>query len=219
MKNRIVALVGIMLVIFALSTEASAQEVPDLEKSGTITFLLTWDGENLDGGSLSLYRVGDIREENGNFGFAWIPQLADTGLSLEDPNDPALALALADRIRDLEGTTVTVQEGKATFTDVAPGLYLAVQEQATPGFEPLSPFLISMPRYEEGKYVSEITARPKATLETIPTEPEETEPTEPELPQTGQTNWPVPVLTVLGLGFFTLGWMLCFRGKKEPREE
>ena len=30
------------------------------------------------------------------------------------------------------------------------------------------------------------------------------------LPQTGQLNWPVPVLTVAGLGLFLAGWLLRF---------
>lgn len=219
MKNRMIPLLAALVLLFALALEVCAHEVPDLETPGSITFLLTWDGEDLEGGSLSLYRVGDIREEDGNYFFTWIPELADLELSLEDPNDPALARALVDRIGELEPVTVTIEAGKAGFADVAPGLYLVYQHQATSGFEPMSPFLISMPRYEDGHYVTEITARPKATLETVPTEPEETEPTEPDMPQTGLTNWPVPVLAAGGLSLFALGWMLCFPRKKDPSEE
>lgn len=211
MKKRIFPLLLCLAFLLTLSIAVSAQEVPDLQKHGTITFLITWEGENLEGGSLCLYRVGTIREDAGNYSFSLIPQLADSGLSLEDPNDPALAQALASYIHSLEGTTVPIREGKAEFADVAPGLYLVVQAEATEGFSPMAPFLISMPRYENGAYVTEVTARPKASLETIPTEPEETrptEPSEPDLPQTGQLNWPVPVLAVLGLGFFALGWKL-----------
>lgn len=32
-----------------------------------------------------------------------------------------------------------------------------------------------------------------------------------KLPQTGQLNWPVPVLTMVGLVLFITGWVLCYR--------
>ncbi len=41
---------------------------------------------------------------------------------------------------------------------------------------------------------------------------------EGRLPQTGQLNWPVPVLVILGLLFFSVGWKLCFGEKKECHE-
>lgn len=58
--------------------------------------------------------------------------------------------------------------------------------------------------------------------ESTPNPPESTpnpsEPTpspkEPMLPQTGQLNWPIPLLTVLGIGLFIVGWLLRY-GRKE----
>ena len=38
------------------------------------------------------------------------------------------------------------------------------------------------------------------------------------LPQTGQLNWPIPVLVVLGLIFFSFGWFLRF-GRKDRNEK
>lgn len=39
------------------------------------------------------------------------------------------------------------------------------------------------------------------------------------LPQTGQLNWPIPVLTALGLALFTTGWIMCNRKKKDGNEK
>ena len=44
-------------------------------------------------------------------------------------------------------------------------------------------------------------------------------PSTPALPQTGQLTWPIPVLVVLGLGLFSLGWMLRFGRRKGSYEE
>lgn len=221
MKIRLFPLV--LALILALSPLVQAHPVPDLTKNGTISIEIRFQGEAVDGGSMELYRVGDIVEENGNYFFALVPQLAHSGLSLDDINDPALAGELARLVGDsgLESQSAPVEDGIAAFEDVAPGLYLVMQHKAATGFAPLNPFLLSMPRYDNGTYVTDISARPKVPLETEPTEPTNpTEPTPPgplvpQLPQTGQLNWPVPLLAVLGLTFFAVGWMLCFRSRRD----
>ena len=43
-------------------------------------------------------------------------------------------------------STAKNQNGKAVFSDVELGLYLIVQTEASEGFDPLKPFLISVPR-------------------------------------------------------------------------
>lgn len=222
MKKRLFPLV--LALVFSLCLTAYAHEVPDLTKNGTITLEVRWQDTPLDGGVLALYRVGDIVENNGNYDFALVPELADSGVSLEHTDDPALAQQLADLAGNagLEPLTASVEDGLATFENVAPGLYALVQTEACNGFAKMSPFLISMPRYEDGVYVTEVVAKPKVPVETEPSEPSEptqpTTPPPPSLPQTGQLNWPVPLLAALGLAFFALGWVLCFRKKRESDE-
>lgn len=220
MKKRIFAALLAVLLLGCLTVHA--HEVPDLTKNGTITFVMDWNGEPLSGGSLTMYRVGDIVEDDGNFGFACVAQIE--AVPLEDLDDPELAAALAAAARDagLEALAAPIQDGEAVFADVATGLYVVVQDEAAPGFAPLSPFLISMPKYEDGRYVTDVTADPKVPLETAPTEPTQPKPTEPDdpkLPQTGQLNWPVPILAVSGLALFVAGCFLRFGGRKEKYEK
>lgn len=40
-----------------------------------------------------------------------------------------------------------------------------------------------------------------------------------KLPQTGQLTWPIPLLTVIGMVLFSLGWWLCFGNRKDPYEK
>lgn len=46
-----------------------------------------------------------------------------------------------------------------------------------------------------------------------PSEPDV--PGEPKLPQTGQLNWPVPVMVILGVLLFSIGWVMRFGKKKD----
>lgn len=48
--------------------------------------------------------------------------------------------------------------------------------------------------------------------------PEEPTTKPEELIDTGQLNWPVPVLSIMGLLFFSLGWAMVNLGKKEEAE-
>lgn len=222
MKVRILAVLMALLLLGSLAV--SAHELPDLNKNGTITFNLDWNGEALNDGSLTMYRVGDIVANDGNFSFACVAEIE--AVSLEKLNDPQLAETLADAAAPagLEAMTAPISDGKAIFTDVVPGLYVVVQAEAdaSEGFAPLSPFLISMPRFEDGHYETDVVADPKVPMEPAPTEPTQprpTTPTDPTLPQTGQLNWPVPMLAVSGLALFAAGCFLRFGRKDEGYEK
>jgi len=215
MKKRGISFILICLLLISLSMSAAAHEVPDLEKAGSVTLSICYETEPIDGGSLTLYRVGDIVENNGDYGFELIEKLDDGKNALDNPEEPQLARELAAKAAEtkLKGITAPIKEGEAVFTDVKPGLYVVVQHEVTEGFEAMSPFLISMPKFENGTYVTEVKASPKVSLEKAPEEP--TKPQDPTLPQTGQLNWPVPVLAVGGVMLFALGWVICFKKRKE----
>lgn len=215
MTKRIFSFLIALVLLCAISMSVSAHEVPNLEEPGSITFIVDYENEPVDGGSLTLYRVGDIVENNGDYGFELIEKLDDGKNALDNPEDPQLTRDLAAKAAEakLQGITSPVKEGEAVFTEVEPGLYVVVQQEAAEGFEKMSPFLISMPRFEDGKYVTDIKAEPKPSLEKAPEKPEK--PQDPTLPQTGQLNWPVPVLAVGGVMLFALGWVICFKKRKE----
>lgn len=237
MKKISVLLLSLILLL-TLVLSAQAVEVPDLSRTGSITFLMDWEGSPLTSGSLQMYQVGEIVENNGDYSFDLIADLADAGLTLDDLDSPELAEALEAMVRekDLPQLSAPVQAGKAVFSDLSLGLYLVTQDadSACEEFAPISPFLITVPRVEEEGYVYAVTAEPKISLETEPTEPSEpseptepsepSEPTEPSipdepgLPQTGQLNWPVPILAASGLLLFLLGWFLRY-GKRESYEK
>lgn len=102
------------------------------------------------------------------------------------------------------------KDGEIAFTGLDLGLYLLVQHKAAKGYETAAPFLVSVPMEEDGVLRYDVDASPKVELEKEP-EPTSTTPPappDPRLPYTGQLNWPVPVLTVLGLGLLALGLAL-----------
>ena len=111
------------------------------------------------------------------------------------------------------------------------GLYLLIQWEPAAGFYELSPYLLSIPKYEDGVYVYDIESAPKQTPDERPTEEPGTEPgtqppadkpTEPpvqpgeKLPQTGLTNWPIPLLAVCGAFRVIVGLVMVAKGRRSP---
>lgn len=217
--RKCVAFLLIALLALGMCGTAFAIETPDSSRSGSLRIAMRFGGNPVPGGSLTLYRVGEISECNGDFVFALTGDFADSGYALDDVESVALAAELAGyaRSKGFEGTTKTVgADGTVRFENLQTGLYLITQGTSAAGFTPASPFLVSVPMWASDQYVYDVDASPKVELEPAPATPTPAPDVPDEkLPQTGQTNWPVPVLAVSGAALFTLGWLLRFRQEKE----
>ena len=185
----------------------------------------------LSGGSLALYTVAAVREENGYVfdvaagkfasveGVSKIPSMNSAEL---DKNNADLANAMAAAATsgnikaDAEGE---IRSGKVSFQNLKAGLYLIMQQKASDGNRRINPFLISIPD-EKGKY--NLSAAPKNGID-IPATPTPVRRITPKitvtqrpkvtttvrkttvLPKTGQEWWPVCVLAVIGVAALTAG--------------
>lgn len=221
MKNKLFSCIFALALILTFA-------VPTFAYSGSINVTMSYRGETVPGGTLTLYFVanpGDGAYYYGNSSFA------GCGISLGNITSETIAENLAGYAitKNISGTTVTIDEnGKASFSGLQEGLYLIIQNEAAIGFNEVNPFLVTIPY--AGKY--DVDATPKLDNMTKPTpeepdEPEESDTEEIEdddtpegdtpedetpkesLPQTGQLNWPIPVMAVSGLVLFAFGW--CMR--------
>lgn len=206
-----------LLLLLELPLSAAAHPVPDAQKDGqcSITVTMTHQGKALKGGTLALYKVGDVAEEDGNYSFVPVEAIRGDFAQFGDIQSPELAGKLYKLESKLAPVTALPQkvgeDGKVTFSSLPFGLYLAVQKAAPAGYGKTEPFLVSLPYLYEGEYQYDVVSQPKTGLEReVPTEPTSptTKPTSPgggKLPQTGQLWWPVPVLTCGGLGCIVVG--------------
>ena len=216
MRKRIAGLLLAGALLCSVALTAYAHEVPQEREDCSIRVALRYDGIDIDGGTLTAIRVGYVAEEDGDYFF----RREMDHVRLEDTQSPEAAgelLAFYEENRSdfsFFRKTVKVERGEAAFTGLVTGLYLIVQEEAAEGYSKLSPFLVGIPYLENGEYQCQVTAASKLEREPEPTTTAPTKPTGPNLPQTGQLNWPVPVLTVSGLGLFAVGWLL--RRKEGP---
>lgn len=221
---RILAACVLAVCMLAAALPGYAAEWIDLDAKGSISVTLRdTDGKAVSGGELTLYRVAEVKHEDGDLSFAYTNGFAGCGVPLGDLTAAGLAGELREKIADSAVyTTKTVgQDGKVKFSDLELGLYLVVQSKAADGYYAVSPFLVTVPMTEDGGYLYNVDASPKvesardkpgdgggSSPTPTPVPPVPTPQPGGSLPQTGQLNWPVPVLAALGLGVFALGWWL-----------
>ncbi len=145
---------------------------------GSIQLTIRQGGTAVPGGSFTLYQVGALQEEDGNYRFVLTEAFAGSKVSLEEVSSAQLANTLAAYAKDhkLSGTAKDVdKDGEIAFTGLELGLYLLVQHKAAKGYETAAPFLVSVPMEEDGVLRYDVDASPKVELEKEP-EPTSTTP-------------------------------------------
>lgn len=229
MRKHVISGLLALLFLLALPLPAAAHPVLDAQKDGqcSITVTMTYRGKALPGGTLVLYKVGDVAEEDGNYSFVPVEAIRGDFAQFGDIQSPDLAGKLSKLEDKLTPVTALPQkvgeDGKVTFLNLPFGLYLVVQKTAASGYGKTAPFLVSVPYLYADEYQYDVTSQPKTDLKReVPTKPTSptTKPTTSsgggkKLPQTGQLWWPVPVLACAGLGCIAVG---LFR-RWEARDE
>lgn len=178
----------LLLMIYTLVLPVDAYEIPDLNREGSIHIQMRYAGAPVPGGELTLFRVGDMKENDGNFYFALTEQFEPSRVSLKKIYSPATADKLAEfaRKQEIEGNTKEIStDGTITFQNLQPGLYLMVQKQPAQGYYCVNSFLVSIPLLEGDNYSYNVDASPKASPVAKP------QPGNPEQPKTGQSVWPI----------------------------
>lgn len=180
-----------MLILCAMSFTAYGHPVPDLTVEGSVKITMRYEEQVVPGGTMTQYRVGDVRENNGDYDFVLAGDFADSGIEITDIQSGALAAELAGYAAkaELAGDTKTIgSDGVVLFENLKAGLYLFVQNDAADGYNKVSPFLVSLPMLEDGKYVYDVEAGPKTALKPAEPEPTEPEPTRPSRPDDGDDD-------------------------------
>ena len=166
----LVMLVALAVPSLAFSQEEHAARQPDYSRTGSVTVnVLDGAGKAVSGGSLTAYEVAAAQKDDGNNIFvltdAFAASEADlAALETEENGAPNLAASLAGYAasKGLKGTTAAVSDaGTAVFSNLELGVYLVVQDSAAKGYEPLRPFLITVPMWDGEQLVYDVVANPK----------------------------------------------------------
>ena len=223
-RDRLAVLLMLCLLVWG-AVPVLAAETVDETRIGSIKVLLC-DTENaapLQGGELTLYRVANVSKngaDGADLSFTYTNGFENCGITLDNVSESALANRLAEKITpNAQAATKTVNNsGIAVFEDLKTGLYLIVQKQAAEGYDAIQPFLVTVPIMENGQYVYDVDAHPKAgTASRKTTQTPPAQEVLSALPQTGQLNWPVPVLALIGVVLVAAGVVLKKRSGQNEK--
>lgn len=195
-------ILAVLVLACLLAIPVAARSLPDLEQTGSISVAIRYDGAAVSGGTLTLYRVGDIQEADGNYSFILAEPFAASGITLENLHAADTAAKLFDfaQRKGFDGTTGKISaHGKLTFADLQPGLYLLAQRKAAEGYQKLSPFLVTLPMRTADGYTYQVDAGPKVSP--VPAQPENT-----QQPATGQPVWPIWTFLFSAAALTALGY-------------
>ena len=179
--------------------DTASLPTPDWSRNGScgIGVRMLYGGKTVPGGSLELYKVGNVNENDTSFtlnsDFSGMGNVSLGNFATEQTAQLARNLANYANRKDLTPlkTAEIDENGYAEFNDLAFGLYLVVQDEHARGYEAIDPFLVSLPMYTEGEgYDYFINAEPKVDKPNPPSpggsssnpasEPESSEPTSSE---------------------------------------
>ena len=201
---------------------AAESEIPDLSRKGSLSITFTYDGEPIsDGNKVGIFKAADVIEDNG-YKFAWNGEFAAVGEMPEDLDavngelaEKLVNIAIDKKVTLYRSSQELDSNGKVTFSDLTPGLYLVVHTnriQTTLSDKSkvtytINPFLVSIPQKENGELNYDVVTKPKVSPDkkTTPPPKKPTPPRPPRVPQTGQLWWPVMALGVTGALFLTFG--------------
>ena len=166
MRNfkRIASLVIVAVMICTLSITAFAHEIPDATRKGSITVTLKDGNTAISGGTLTLYKVGNVTEDDGNYSFEIMEEYKASGVTFESLGTEQAVHDLAEYAKKYATSKKTEKvdgNGKAIFSDLEIGLYLIAQDEPAEGYLAVNPFLVTVPMVEGESYIYDVDASPK----------------------------------------------------------
>ena len=93
MRKHVISGLLALLFLLALPLSAAAHAVPDESRNGhcSITVSMTYKGKTVRGGTLALYKVGDVAEDDGNYSFVPVEEIQADIPEFGDIESPDLA--------------------------------------------------------------------------------------------------------------------------------
>lgn len=198
----------------------------DLSSKGSlqVVFRDPTSKEPVQGGELALYRVASVKYDDGNAVYEYTGDFADCTVELGDLSSASLASDLAAVLPSSAtpvATSAAGNDGKVSFSGLELGLYLLVQPKAAGGYQKVSPFVVSVPQYQEDTdtYIYDVDATPKMETLTATTPETPETPEKPNVPEDGKPVFGMPktgddtmifagVLVAAGVAALLLGTLL-----------
>lgn len=157
------------------------------------------------GSELTLYRIGQQNDQQVELTEVFAPSRV-TLSQLHDPEAALLLAAFAQKNAVPVGIRCCDEQETALFDNLRQGVYLVVQTKTAEGFEPIAPFLFSIP--EGDRYAVDASPKVQTQDSTVP---------ETATPQTGDRTQALMFPAATAAIFSFVGLVLCLISQKNRR--
>ena len=143
--------------------------VIDFSKQGTITITLNESITNapVSNAEITIYKVAEFISKNSNLEYVYDDTIKECNIDLSDLSNQELIPEINNCINDslINGqTSITDSNGTVKFDNLKLGLYLVKQTSSVDGYSNIEPFLVTIPKEEENKWIYNIEAIPKTDI-------------------------------------------------------
>ena len=168
--RRLAQMAVTVAMLFGFGGVVHAEEYPDLDKLCSITMTLTSSGNAVGGGEAEIYKVADLTlDPYIGYEFTLSAPFDASGIVIKPDTelDEDLSAKFAKYVAgEPLAKSAIASDGKFSFTNLKPGLYIICQTKAANGYEKFLPFLVSLPMKEDGKYIYDANGTPKIAKKT-----------------------------------------------------
>lgn len=160
-----------VLLGISMNTITAQAGSPDMDRKGSVAVDMKNPDtdEAINGGEFAIYQVAGIQIDDADLSYELTEQFAGSKVDLTTLDNPGLADELEEYATDNELVWEAKEElanGKVLFADLKPGLYLVVQTEASKGYYPAKPFLVSVPvkSADGAEWIYDVDATPKTEV-------------------------------------------------------
>jgi hypothetical protein len=209
LKSKIMILGIIFLVLVSIPVLVSA-------KTGTLNFVVSESStkEAVPNLNFDVYQIG-VKNEQGNFEYS--KGFENSNLDIDSFTEDNISIIEQYAVSNAKAifTKTTNSAGKFEITELQEGVYLFVQASDKDKFA-VQTMLVQIPEVDsEQNNNYNLTIKPKVSEIKIDESSNTIITDESELPYTGVLNWPIPVLAIIAIVLFCIGWLKAFTNSKK----
>lgn len=213
-KSKLVTIIAIfMLLVLNISVFAYATE------EGKINFVAveSTTKESISNLTVNIYKIG-VKNENEDFEYS--EGFEGSNLDVNTFTESNINTIKEYALKNAKPVYSQTTDAKGTFTisNLQVGAYLLVQSSNTDKYT-MQTMLVQIPEVNgNSEFNYNVTVKPKVVNNPViptPGQPAPEKVTDNVLPYTGVLSWPIPVLVIVGIVIFSIGWLKVYTDSKK----
>lgn len=178
MRRLVINLIMVCVLIMGMTVPVMAYTLPSTSAICSVTITMQDNGKVVSGGSLTLYKTGEVHPTARTYTFLPTEEFKNSGIPVHDYQNEQVAERLANYAvtNNISGVVKEIgEDGLVEYGELQPGLYMIAQTETAAGYVKIAPFQLAVPEFDGKEYEYNIGAMPKVVSVEYETGEESTE--------------------------------------------